>query len=71
MKTVAKVTRQTPLLVYLLIFMPLHRWWSSKIVPHICVLDRTTAHVVSPARNNLADSSRTVDIEYQLFYSRL
>lgn len=70
MKTVAKVTRQTLLLVYLLIFMPLHRRWSSKVVPHLCVLDRTAAHVVFPSRNNLTDSSRTVEIECQLFCSR-
>lgn len=37
MKTVAKVTRQTLLLVYLLIFMPLHRRWRPKIVPTCCM----------------------------------
>jgi hypothetical protein len=37
MKTVAKVTRQTLLLVYLLIFMPLHRRWSFKIVSTPCM----------------------------------
>jgi hypothetical protein len=66
MKTVAKVTRQTLLLVYLLIFMPLHRRWSSKIVTHVCVLDWTAAHVVFPSRNNLTDSPRTVEIKCQL-----
>jgi hypothetical protein len=66
MKTVAKVTRQTLLLVYLLIFMPLHRRWSSKVVTHLCVLDRTPADVVFPSRNNLTDSPRTVEIECQL-----
>ena len=70
MKTVAKVTRQTLLSVYLLIFMPLHRRWSSKVVTHLCVLKRTAAHVVFPSRNNLTDSSRTVEIEYQLFCTR-
>lgn len=70
MKTVAKVTRQTLLLVYLLIFMPLHRRWNSKVVTHLCVLKRTAANVVFPSRNNLADSSRTVEIECQLICSR-
>lgn len=70
MRTVAKVTRQTPLLVYLLILMPLHRRWNFKIVSHLCVLKRTPTDVVLTSRNNLADSSRTVEIECQLICSR-
>lgn len=70
MRTVAKVTRQTPLLVYLLILMPLHRRWSFKVVSHLCVLEWTPADVVLTSRNNLADSSRTVEIECQLICSR-